>query len=510
MKIMSLLELVFVIGCMTTAITAAMPQYGDVCVTSRAVHPTPIGDWDTHPLLNTTGAAVSFFATRLDWVYTVDEGFIRSSPWPVTTAINANVPDNFTGAATYNVGRIENLYGQKLTAPWMRNWSVPPYYGCINSPVYTSIVFQRASKLVEFGSAGIQHDDPYCNADAVTWPDGGCYCSHCVQKFGDYAHAHGLAPNASFDYKSYLLEKGGYGKGSSALRVAFETFQKESVVAYHIDLRANITAQNGGKAVTLSCNNYDATWDNITSTFDFGMCELSASSCTPSSLRSMFLHPSSGGTLPLGKAQVVTMPKLPGVTTSLKLLTRKAMGFITALGGHMLAPWDIYLPTPNASRFYCNVSDFQDQFELVRMHNATLREFSTVAHVGSTDVLNVTWDSIQWTINVPDNSSACPSQLVVHAVDWDWPVLAPSSTVMYPLPANDGRGAGFTLLATKLAPPCSNKSLAAVQCGILGSGLLYPIDCRVDNASMRVSFTVPGETSFLTPWSMIQMLLTWA
>lgn len=78
--------------------------------------------------------------------------------------MNANLPDQshpwpsgYTNlSSTYTIGRMKNVHGESITAPWMRQWSVLPYYGCINNPDYVSMAFGFAANLIHIGSDAIQ------------------------------------------------------------------------------------------------------------------------------------------------------------------------------------------------------------------------------------------------------------------------------------------------------------------------------------------------------------------
>jgi hypothetical protein len=463
-------------------VDAAMPRTGDVCFTSRSVHWAPTGNNDTHPLLNTTGAAGAFHATRMDWVYTEDAAFMQASARagiPVTAAINAMVPDKMDGPATYDVGRIVDLHGQKLTAPWMRAWGIAPFYGCVNDPNYTAIVFHRAETLLQRGAAALQHDDPHVNAEAVKWKNGGCYCDCCMRKFGPVAHAAlpALAPTAAFNYRTYLLSRGGYGKGARKLRLAFEQFQFGSAVAYQdaLHIALNARAPAGAPPVVVSCNNGADLWDAVTRTCEFGMGELAAELCTPDRLADMFLTEGEGGKLPVGKKQVVTMPKAHAIGTALKVRTRQAVATVYALGGNMLVPWDIYLPTPNAERFFGNVSDFADLYSVVASHPApfgtdgavllhTWRAGAAVVKVTAPGG-NASLTGVYWTVR----GAALPANLttVLHVIDWSWGNNA--STVVYPLPTTAGRDA-FIVLNVTAATRCGTAARVAAVAELLPDG----------------------------------------
>jgi hypothetical protein len=208
---------------------ADWPRQSDVVMTSRAPHFAPLPGRTPY---TTWTAATAFHATRLDWVYTTNQSFIEAAHargLEVTTAMNSNLPDPAGAAgaeATYRVGRMENIRGEPITAPWMRAWKTLPYYGCINNPDYVKIAYDMAKTLIDIGSDGIQHDDPASNGEAVAWDDGnvnssGCYCSHCMSKFTtsllqnqNKSTLQRLNVTATWTYKQvWSLENGGHVPG---------------------------------------------------------------------------------------------------------------------------------------------------------------------------------------------------------------------------------------------------------------------------------------------------------
>jgi len=79
------------------------------------------------------------------------------------------VPD--PDGKSFKIGRVQNIHGEPLLAPWMRAWGSKPYYGCINHPDYLKLAFARADELFEMSGA-IQHDDPTANGEAASWNQG--------------------------------------------------------------------------------------------------------------------------------------------------------------------------------------------------------------------------------------------------------------------------------------------------------------------------------------------------
>eukprot|EP00937_MAST-01D_sp_MAST-1D-sp2_P001369 g1369.t1 len=379
------------------------PKRSDVLLTSRAPHFTPAG---TPPkgvgrgvgLYDTWQAAAAFHATRLDWVYTLNGSFVRALPahnlTGISLAMNPQVED---AAGTFTTGRVLNAYGEPLVAPWMRTWAPPHhYYGCVNNPAYKQLAIARARQLVALGATMIQHDDPESNAEATQWDRGdprtsGCYCPVCVKGFTaalldgalNGTELRRLNVTAAFDYGAYvrgeyqLPAAAGAGAGARAplpwdpeknatLRAAFVQFQRNATRAYARELRAAVPA-----AVPLSGNNGGFWGGDATAEWDGGLGELRAGDANPGGLREIFVD-----AVPAGKAQLMTMPKESNATAVASAAgtrrTRRALAQAFALGGGMLAPWDIYLPTPDARRYYGSAADYADLFAFARAQRRLL------------------------------------------------------------------------------------------------------------------------------------------
>ena len=64
-------------------------------------------------------------------------------------------------------------------------------------------------------------------------------------------------------------------------------------------------------------------------------------------------------------------------TPAFAVLIRTSIAFSYALGAQMMVPWDIYLPTPHAARYYGLASQYGDLYAFVRAH-AELLDATTV------------------------------------------------------------------------------------------------------------------------------------
>ena len=355
------------------------PQRSDVVLTSRAVHLTP----PAHTPLTTWAAATAFGATRIDWVYTSNASWVAAAArrgLEVTLAMNPQAPDG-PHASSWRTGRLLNIGGKPLVAPWMRSWpGEPRNYGCVNNPEYIRIAQAMAEGLVAAGAGGIQHDDPGSNFEAAGWNGGdpelsGCYCSYCMDGFTrallvalSPAERAALNVTASFSYKQFLSTHPWHSADAAVqrLRALFLEYQLNVTERYLQGLRAHIDAN-----IPLSCNNGGKRWAPPLGACSYGLGELSASDAKPDTLEAMFqLLP------PPGKMQVVTMPKATNVSLVEKpaftTLIRTSIAYSYALGGNMMVPWDIYLPTPDAERYYGKPDQFADLYAFVRAHGALL------------------------------------------------------------------------------------------------------------------------------------------
>ena len=305
-----------------------MPRRSDVIFTSRSPHlapPFPTGVGLGSGKLGTWQAAQKFHASRLDWVYTVNRSFVadalgRQNMSSISLAMNPQVPDS--NGKTYATGRVLNVHGEPLVAPWMRSWKTKRPYGCVNNPDYKELAFARARLLVALGTSVIQHDDPTSNAEAVSWNNGnpeesGCYCdvvhgfTQTLNTTLNEKERAALNITASFNYRNYLLSLAPFNttRGPSnktrLLRSLFVDYQRNATRRYLAELRQNVTG------TLLSCNN-GGQWDrdgNIYESFDYGMGELSEYDANPGGLRDIFV-----ANVPAGKKQVMTMPKSKNAT----------------------------------------------------------------------------------------------------------------------------------------------------------------------------------------------------
>lgn len=357
------------------------PKYSDVCFSPRWKRPRNADD--PH---ETMRDAKAFHATRFDWVYSTDPVWIaecrRIGYW-FTGTLNTIFPDA-PGVSTREKGRILDKDGNRVAAPWMRDWPNPGYWGCVNSPAYRESFLTHAKLLIDGGVDAIQMDDPDINVAAVGW--GGCFCEHCRQK----------------------AQEQGRNLNQRADMLALQT---ESVKEFYAFVRKEID-QYAKRRVPWSSNNYDGRTGFPYDLFDFGIAELPHQSATPDKIYGKYATGARNGW-----QQIFTF-----VSDNIPL-SRRVIAMAYACGGHIIVPYDVYFG--NKPRLFFNPEDCADLYGFVRANAALLDgyEDATVVGIGLKDT--------RWPEGVPVRMGeqdvfvavrACPgkpdSPVVIHLVDW--------------------------------------------------------------------------------------------
>ena len=333
-----------------------MPRRSDVLLKSVEIHPGWRSGCDNE-CNSTLDTAAAFSATRIDWTFldpssAETAAFLRAGAaagLPVSAAINANMPDRtstinpaasgfrvcvervacfvVTGPECENelnctkIGRVQDLFGQDLTLPWMVAWHDPPMYeagaaGCVNSPDYEEIKFGYIDSMLAAGVEGFIHDDWQMNthfgglhkyrANSSVSFASGCYCEHCMRGFTEYLRAGNASSSvtradlqrlnvtADWSYKEHALHElscphgphshppephrvdtapqppSGGGCTSAAdhskLASAFSDFQRDSVGLHIARMMAHIRRQGeklGIPHVAVACNGPTAPFGDL-------------------------------------------------------------------------------------------------------------------------------------------------------------------------------------------------------------------------------------------------------
>ncbi|MDQ3814481.1 MAG: hypothetical protein M3347_11080 [Armatimonadota bacterium] len=389
------------------------PRASDVCFSSRWEHPRNTQDpYDTFQM------ADAFHATRLDWVYTRKREFIAKAQargLPVMATLNANMSDTL-GKPTTISGRIVDRAGQRLTAPWMREWPNSDW-GCANSPEYRAIFQMHARACLDAGANSLHMDDPKMNIHAVQW--GGCFCPHCMRGFSDYLARTttpaqrvelGIEDIQTFDYRALPPEK-----TPEKLKTLFAAFQWESVTRFFGDMMPEVD-RYARRHVPFSMNNYGGDWQGYAFAqeyADFGLAELAEDKgALPVKMRYALKEAARRQ-----KAQVFTF-----VNEDVRQ-TRRVIATAYALGSHVVVPWDVYIK--GAKRYFGRPEDFADLYGFVRGIAGYLDGYEEVAAFG--EGLADDGDEKPPPVLLDDNRVYAftrarkegPPALAIHLVDWN-------------------------------------------------------------------------------------------
>ena len=408
-----------------TSRPAGAPAYSDVCFSSRWRHPTNAND--PH---DTFATAEAFRVSRYLWVYTSSADFIQKAKQTADSfqcALNSMVADHPDGGRQH--GRLTDLNGNLVSAPWMRQWK-DPAWGCCNSPEWRASYLAAAKAALDAGADLFQMDDPGLNYTAIQW--GACFCEYCMAGFRDYLATEttteervdwGIDTLDGFDYGAYLREQGApvgdaFAKWKGGpLKAHFQSFLKASVTRFYQDMRAAIDA-HAGRHVTFSSNNYQGRWTFPYDLFDFGLAELPHRDLGPTLIYDRLKEARDRG-----KAQVFTL------VSEDVALTRQIIATTYACGGHLLVPWDVYLgSTPDGSRrYYGTPEQYGDVYHFVRDNASLFDGYEDAAYVipglpderlgnsAGVHVAEDTDDYCAFVRAVPGNPDA---PVICHVVDW--------------------------------------------------------------------------------------------
>lgn len=405
----------------------------------RGLYPRPRGTSDP---FDTLEAIRSFHATRLEWIYGLTPEFVKK-----VTDMGVSVSGaTAEGTGVYDMSQpgwlekysILTLDLKPTTAPWMRKWATPGPWFCVNNPAARETCLKHLKAQIDMGIRDIQRDDPAANEAALRW--GACFCPACVDGFRDYLKKQNLSAEKlkelgtgnldTFDYRQYLIAQNApVGDGFSAypggdLKRMFGQFQKESTINFHKWWREEMN-RYAGRYVPASANNGGKEFDGTYAPFDFWIGELSMAHASPDFLYNIAVKVRS-----LGKGQIFTMPLQgdPVITPEWLQTIRKALATTYATGLHMEAPWDTYLPNPEASRFFGDPKDSADLYAMARAASKYLDGYEDAAATGGV-IVDPRWQKSGKPVSefprlsrVSAFTRAKPGDgnapVTVHLVDW--------------------------------------------------------------------------------------------
>ncbi len=324
-------------------------------LSSRYFHPN--GEGDT---LNTLKMIDIYKPDRMDWMYltnltSIDS--IKRKGLAFSLALNPQIPDslNYT-----RKGRIINMYGERLVAPWMRSWHQKNgNWGCVNSNEFRELLYQKTVELIKTGADGVLFDDARLNDHALEW--GGCFCENCMARFEVFLNAKNIYNFSKVTFINDILatrngsrsnEDMNFRKMNFSLSNEFIQFQRESVVNFLKDWYSFVKEQS---SVLLYANNGNCIWDDIYSNFDGGISEI-----TPRNLTDSFFIGCKTKIAKLNKSQTFTLVS-KSVYENVKFLIYSSIYEFPSI-----LPWDVMVFGEKGNeRFYGNPGDFNPVIKIL-------------------------------------------------------------------------------------------------------------------------------------------------
>lgn len=409
------------------------PPASAVCM--RSLRPRPMNENDPH---DTLAVIRGFHVTWLEWTYINDAAFIEKVHDMGVTFGAAAAAGSYRGDAPRETWNVRNREGTPVYATWMRAWKRPNPWGCANHPEFRAGHLRYMKHVIDIGADLIQRDEPRQNQLALWW--GGCFCDHCMEGFNAWLDKNGdpevlkklgVSDLDNFDYKAYLEARNApvgdafnKWKGDE-LKTYFEQFQIDSTASFNRWWRKDLH-EYAGRYVPVSCNNGARWWSKIEEVFDYCIGELSIAHATPE-----YLYEAMKTAASLGKTQSVTMPlqKQNELTPEWLLLIRQSIAAVYAVGSHIEMPWDTYLPTPDAQRFFGDPADYADLTGFVRAMAPYLDGYADAAACGG-DIKDDRWtevtapvvidskekDVYAFTRVYPGNSD---NAAAIHLINWN-------------------------------------------------------------------------------------------
>lgn len=410
-----------------------VPRASDVCM--RSLRPRPASAKDPH---NTLDAIRDFHVTWLEWTYGNNRDFIRQVHDLGVTFGGALAAGSYQGDQAHEVWNVRDREGNPVYATWMRAWKRPNPWGCANHPEFRAGHVRAALEAVNAGADVLQRDEPAQNKLAVKW--GGCFCDYCMVGFNQWLEANadpavlqrlGVTNFTTFDYRDYLRAKNApigdvFAKWpGDELKTYFERFQDDSAVAFSHWWREELN-RLAGRVVPVSCNNGVQQWSDTELAYDYCIGELASSRATPE-----LLYAAMHKAATLGKAQSVTMPlRRTGEQEAPDWVrhTRQTIATVYATGGHIEMPWDTYLPTPDAQRYFGKPENYADLTAFVRGMAPYLDGY-TDAFARGGEIMDDRWlDATPPVVPLTDAGEVFAfvravagdqmAPVVIHLVDW--------------------------------------------------------------------------------------------
>jgi hypothetical protein len=429
----------------------AIPQNGDVII--RALMPRK----DTPQRKGTIEAALAFRANRLEWIYQIDEAFVRNAN-AAGVEVGATMNYNAWPAVSreqdwLNTFTARDLWGKPVTRCNFRkfkDWRTSQFTADVNIPAWRDFYVTYLRELYRLPVISVMRDNQASTAGLLS--DGGSFTDDSVRMFQCYLAERvppeelqqlGIADPEMFDIRPYLIQRGAPGTdpaseqkkwlrwdGGPVMRL-YAKAQRDAVVDFYREVRQRVE-DDTGRRIPWSCN-HTGQWGPIERGFDYALGEFYTHQLQIETLTEIARRAEQAG-----KLQGLQGPLDGGWEKRERAgLVRKMRRFVAtayALGLLPMVPWDMYMPG-KARRFSATPDEVADLFKWVR-DNEVLFDAHRTAWISCFDPVGSrqTWRWNQQTTRFPAQTVPAvrvnrecvlavvrrsEATHVVHLVDWN-------------------------------------------------------------------------------------------
>lgn len=358
------MKLIFTAFLVLISVSSAHAQTSKLILSSRWFH--PINRLDT---LSTLTVIKQLPIARIDWMYSEnpkDLRQLRELKIPFSLTLHPQIADSLGLTSTKN--RVLTAEGKLFVAPWMKNWKNPPYWGCVNNPIFKKMFYDRSIMSVNLGAYALFVDDALFNAQLQeeSTNEVGCFCKYCIESYRLGLNNKDLLfltrlTEANFK-KTFLVAM--HAKKKTKLQqqaiVTYQNSQFDSVVKFLKEWRASMKSKYSN--LIFLANNVGGKWNEIYKIFDGGIAEIFRENLSRKFLDKIYSTSSL-----YKKTQVLSL------ATSDEGYQFWLIAYNLINKKDSLVPWDLYVPqtkNPNYRHFSNPTSlkkfiDFVNGFELV-------------------------------------------------------------------------------------------------------------------------------------------------
>lgn len=359
-----------------------VPKKGDVII--RTLYPA-----ESRPgRRGTLDAARIFGANRVEWIYDVNEAFVRKAnsmgievgatmgynAWPDVQQVT-----NWLGKFTSR-----DLWGNPVTRYNFRkfdDWQTRYFSPDSNILAWREFYTEYLKGIYRLPVIAVMRDD--AGGVAALLNDGGSFTGDSVHMFQRYLKEK-VSPETrrqlnindpeQFDIRSFLIAEGAPKTEPADEQKKWQTWdggpvmrlyakaQREAVADFYRDVRSRVEAESG-RRIPWSCN-HTGQWGPIERNFDYALGEFYTHQMQIETLAEIARRAEQ-----IGKVQC-----LQGVLDGrwekrdpVELVDemRRFIATSYALGMNPMVPWDMYMPG-RAKRYHARVKDMADLFRWVR------------------------------------------------------------------------------------------------------------------------------------------------